>query len=74
MSAKAAIEAVFTKPIADTLWTGSTLHVYPATPQDFSVGSVLPAVIYMMRSGHRRGKGEFQEHYSPQAGKKACTS
>src|ERR1044071_2708341 len=71
MSAKGAVEAVFSKPVADTLWTGSTLHVYPATPQNFSVGSVLPAVFYMMRRGHRRGKGSFQEHYCLQDGEKA---
>lgn len=60
MSAKTDFEAVFTKPVAETLWTGNTLQVYPATPQDFSVGSLLPAVFYMFRCGNRRGAGRFQ--------------
>jgi len=33
----------------------------PVTPQDFSLGGVLPAVLYMMRWGHRRGAGRFDD-------------
>ena len=63
MSAKTDFEAVFTKPIADTLWTANTLQVYPATLQGFSVGSLLPAVFYMFRCGRRRGAGGFQKTF-----------
>lgn len=65
MSAKAAVEEVFTKPLADLIWTANTLTIYPVTLQNFSVGSLLPAVFYMFRRGHRRGKGRFLEEFSP---------
>jgi hypothetical protein len=65
MNTKTAIEEVFTKPLAELIWTANTLTVYPATLQNFSVGSVLPAVFYMFRRGHRRGRGRFQEEFSP---------
>lgn len=63
MSTKAAIEAVFSPETAKTLWTANALQIYPATLQNFSVGSVLPAVFYMFRRGYRRGKGRFQEEF-----------
>jgi hypothetical protein len=63
MSAKAAIEGVFSPDVALSLWTANTLQVYPATLQQFSVGSVLPAVLYMFRRGYRRGRGRFQEEF-----------
>jgi hypothetical protein len=63
MSTKAAIEAVFSPETFETLWTANVLQIYPATLQHFSVGSVLPAVFYMFRSGFRRGKGRFQEEF-----------
>ncbi len=63
MSSKAVIEAVFTKPVAEMLWTANTLQVYPATLQGFSVGSLLPAVFYMFRRGQRRGAGKFQSTF-----------
>ena len=63
MSAKIDFEAVFTKPVADALWTANTLQVYPATLQGFSVGSLLPAVFYMFRCGRRRGAGRFQSEF-----------
>ena len=65
MSAREIVEEVFTKPLADLIWTANTLVVLPLTPQDFAVGSVLPAVFYMCRRGRRRGKGRFQETFSP---------
>jgi len=63
MSAKSVVEAVFTKPVAEMLWTANTLQVYPATLQGFSVGSLLPAVFYMFRRGQRRGPGSFQSTF-----------
>ncbi len=52
----------------DELWTATTDLVLPLTPGDFSVGSVLPAVMYMIRRGHRRGKGRFHETYGASNG------
>src|SRR5208282_1193246 len=65
MSAKSIVEEVFTKPLAELIWTANTLVVLPLTPQNFAVGSVLPAAFYMCRRGCRRGKGRFQETFSP---------
>jgi len=65
MSAHDIVDEVFTKPLADLIWTSNTLMVLPLTPQNFAVGSVLPAVFYMCRRGCRRGKGRFQQTYSP---------
>ena len=64
-SAKELIEEVFTKAVAVQMWTASTWLVLPLTPQGFAVGSVLPAVFYMCRRGCRRGKGRFQQTFSP---------
>lgn len=64
MSAKI-VEEVFSKPLAELIWTANTLTVFPATLQGFAVGSVLPAVFYMFRRGFRRGRGRFRETYTP---------
>lgn len=65
MSAREIIEEVFTEPLAELIWTANTLIVLPLTPQNFAVGSVLPAAFYMCRRGCRRGKGRFQKTFSP---------
>lgn len=41
------------------LWSVVNNSVLPITPQEFSIGAVLPAILYMMRWGYRRGKGKF---------------
>lgn len=64
MSAKI-VEEVFSKPLADRIWTANALPVYPATLQGFAVGSVLPAVFYMFRRGLRRGPGGFRQAFTP---------
>ncbi len=65
MSARAIVEAVFTEPLAEKIWTANTMVVLPLTPQNVAIGSVLPAVFFMCRRGYRRGKGRFQEVFSP---------
>jgi hypothetical protein len=65
MSAKNIVEEVFTAPLAELIWTANTLVVLPLTPQNFAVGSVLPAAFYMCRRGYRRGKGRFQNTFAP---------
>lgn len=65
MSARDIVEEVFTEPLAELIWTANTLVVLPLTPQNFAVGSVLPAAFYMCRRGCRRGKGRFQATFSP---------
>lgn len=65
ISASDIVEEVFTKPLKELIWTANTLVVLPLTPQNFAVGSVLPAAFYMCRRGCRRGKGRFQQTFSP---------
>ncbi len=43
------------------IWTGNYDRVLPVSIQDFDLFAVLPAVFYMFRFGHRRGKGRFLE-------------
>jgi hypothetical protein len=49
------------------LWGTGYRHALPVTPQDFTLGGVLPAVLYMMRWGQRRGKGKFTETFGKDA-------
>ncbi len=65
MSARNIVEAVFSKPVASQILTANTLTILPLTPQDFSIGAVLPAVLYMFRWGHRRGQGRFMQEFGP---------
>src|SRR5262249_23143515 len=65
MSAREIVEEVFTGPLGELIWTANTLVVLPLTPQNFAVGSVLPAALYMCRRGCRRGKGRFHQTFSP---------
>jgi hypothetical protein len=71
MNAKAVIQDVFSKAFAEQIWTANTYSVFPVTPMDFSVGAVLPAVFYMFRWGHRRGKGKFSQTFGFGPKKKA---
>lgn len=71
MSARDIVEEVFTGPLAELIWTANTLVVLPLTPQNFAVGSVLPAVFYMSRRGCRRGRGRFQQTFSLDEKKRA---
>jgi hypothetical protein len=61
MSAKNIVESVFSVPIAKRLWTANVDSLLPVTLQNFAIGAVLPAVLYMFRWGHRRGQGKFQK-------------
>ena len=58
MSKKIVEEALSKKEQKD-LWAAGYRPALPITPGYFSLGSVLPAVLYMMRWGHRRGSGKF---------------
>jgi hypothetical protein len=57
------VEAVLTPRDAKELWTAGYRPALPIVLNDFALGSVLPAVLYMMRWGCRRGKGRFFSEY-----------
>jgi hypothetical protein len=46
------------------LWGGDYRKVLPVSIQDFDLAAVLPAVFYLFRFGHRRGRGKFAETFS----------
>jgi hypothetical protein len=57
------IEAVLGSQMTSQIWTSTYPPVFPFTPQDFSVGAILPMMLYLFRWGNRRGKGKFAEAY-----------
>jgi len=61
MNVRTIVENVLTPARAKALWTANYFPALPCTPQDFQVGSLLPAMLYMARWGQRRGKGHFIE-------------
>jgi hypothetical protein len=66
MNAKTIVENVLTPTRTRALWTANYFPALPFTPQHFEVGSLLPAMLYMARWGHRRGKGHFVEAFGGQ--------
>lgn len=71
---KTIVEEALGTQRAKGLWTANFHPALPLTPQDFEVGALLPAMLYMARFGHRRGKGRFAGAFgtgAKQAGKKA---
>ena len=65
-TAKQLLEDVLTPAMVREVWTVNFGEAIPFTLQDFSVGALLPAVLYMFRRGHRRGAGGFQAAYQPE--------
>jgi hypothetical protein len=71
-TAKSIAEEVLTPARVRELWTANYLPALPFTPQNFDIGTLLPAMIYMARWGQRRGKGAFKEVFGNNAnGEKA---
>ncbi len=48
-------------------WGAGYPAALPVAPQDFTMPAVLPAVLYTMRRGLRRGAGKFEEVYGKNA-------
>ncbi|MER9403661.1 hypothetical protein NKI36_06315 [Mesorhizobium caraganae] len=57
------VESVLGNHMTAQIWTSTYPPVFPFVPQDFSVGAILPMMLYLFRWGHRRGKGRFAETY-----------
>ncbi|MBI1986920.1 MAG: hypothetical protein HYS70_01055, partial [Nitrospinae bacterium] len=60
---KGIVESVLGIPTTKKLWTVNYPPALPFTPEHFTMGGVLPAVLYMFRWGHRRGKGAFAKTF-----------
>lgn len=60
---KTIVEDVLSPARARELWTANYLPALPFSPQSFEIGALLPAMLYMARWGHRRGKGAFRKTF-----------
>lgn len=63
VNAKEVFEDILSRPTVKKLWTANFQPAIPFTPQDFDIGSLMPAMLYMFRWGHRRGKGKFVDRF-----------
>ena len=57
------VQDVFGRAMTREIWSASYEKVLPISVQDFDLTGVLPAVFYMFRFGHRRGKGKFSDTF-----------
>ncbi len=67
-TARGIVTDVLGPAMTRTIWSGNYAKALPLSVQDFDLSAVLPAVFYMFRFGHRRGKGRFLDVYSAGAG------
>lgn len=67
-TARAIVDDVLGRGMTREIWTGNYEKVLPITVQDFDLTAVLPAIFYMFRFGHRRGKGRFLETFGGGSG------
>ncbi len=65
-TARTIVERVLESRMTRELWTSNYEKAIPVSVQDFDLSAVLPAVFYMFRFGHRRGKGKFLDTFVPQ--------
>lgn len=62
-TARSIVDEVLGRGMTKEIWTANYDKVLPLTVQDFDLTAVLPAIFYMFRFGHRRGKGQFLETF-----------
>ena len=67
-SVRALVEDVLGPAMTRKVWMGGYDKVLPATPQDYELSAVLPAVFYMFRFGVRRGPGKFLDTFGDKNG------
>lgn len=65
---RAIVDDVLGRGMTREIWTGNYEKALPVSVQNFDLSAVLPAVFYMFRFGHRRGKGKFLETFGGDAG------
>ena len=65
---KTIVEEALNPARARGLWTANYFPALPFTPQHFEIGGLLPAMLYMARWGHRRGRGNFVETFGEKDG------
>ena len=62
-NARKLVEDILGPSMTREIWSGNYDKVLPVSVQDFELSSILPAVFYMFRFGHRRGRGKFIETF-----------
>src|SRR5262245_17575156 len=67
-TARSIVDDVFGRRMAREIWTANYDKALPVSAHDFNLSAVLPAVFYMFRFGHRRGKGKFLETFGGNTG------
>ena len=72
--ARKIVESVLGGHMTAKIWTGIYAPVFPFNPQGFTVGALLPMVLYLFRWGHRRGRGRFNAVFSSPSGKPTIAS
>lgn len=68
MSVRKTVEDVLTPAMTKEIWSFSYDKVLPIVVANFDISAVLPAVFYMFRFGHRRGKGRFLKEFASPMG------
>lgn len=63
-SARRLVEEVLSRDMTRAVWTGNFDKVLPFAVQSFELSAILPAVFYMFRFGHRRGRGKFLDIFA----------
>src|SRR5438876_12247944 len=67
-TARSIVDDVLGRGMTREIWSGNYDRALPVSAQAFDLSAVLPAIFYMFRFGHRRGKGHFIETFGANAG------
>lgn len=62
-NARFIVDNVLGRARTKAIWSANYDKVLPLSVQEFDLTAVLPAVFYMFRFGHRRGKGQFLQTF-----------
>ena len=72
--ARKIVENVLGGHMTAKIWTGIYAPVFPFNPQSFTLGALLPMMLYLFRWGHRRGRGNFNAVFKTPGGKPTIRS
>ena len=61
---KQIVESVLGPHMTSQIWTANYGRAFPFSLAGFEIGALLPAILYMFRWGHRRGKGDFRDTFA----------
>lgn len=67
-NARRLVEDALPRDMVRKVWTGNFDKALPLAVQKFEISAILPAVFYMFRFGHRRGKGKFLDTFGTRTG------